>query len=91
MSKSTLLDLSGHLATLLGIRNDNDGCLVVIGGVGGVGGDIGDGANPTMGAVRYYDIEHIFSPYFSNDFMVATMGIGPSPTVVRRLCLLHHL
>ncbi len=68
-SKSTLLDPPGHVAPLLGIRNDNDGCLVVVGGVGGVGGRCaGDGAIPTMGSVRYYDIELISPPYFSNDF-----------------------
>ena len=95
MSKSTLLDLSGHLATLLGIRNDNDGCLVVVGGVGGVGGCCaGEGAIPTMGAVRYYDIELIAPPYIFERFFGGDNGkIGPSPNVVRRhgLCLLHHL
>jgi len=69
-----LLDPSGHVAPLLGIRNDNDSCLVVVGGVRGVGGDVGDGAIPTMGAVRHFDIELIAPPYLLNDFLVATMG-----------------
>ena len=53
-SKSTLLDPSGHVAPLLGIRNDIlDSSLVIVGGVGGVGGRCaGDGAIPMMGAVR---------------------------------------
>jgi hypothetical protein len=63
-SKLTLLDPSGYVAPLLGIRNYNDSCLVVVlGGVEGVGSDVCDGAILTMDVLFSWLITSV-SPFF---------------------------